>query len=1226
MLKKFTKKLKTSLGVDASAQISRHGRFQRQEPVMGGDMGKWIWTTGSDEPCNSYVYFRKLIELKAKPTRAILSAASDTRYKLYINGEYVGKGPVRSCSGYTYYDSFDITERLTRGKNVIAIHAIHIGEKTNFAPLKKPGLVCRAEIESNDEIALVVSDETWSVHAADDWTNLGGRISDALGFQEVYNGALRIEGWNQAKFGERSWENAVVVGTVPSMPWGTLVEREIAPLAEEKVYPNAIFGLFNSPERSIDTPPSDMPLIMADSELAPLKSGKVVNSEALLSDSGETKISTPRSDMGVVVVLDFGREVFGNVELGVAGSASACIDIGYSEILEDGRVKPDRGGMRYTDRVMLKKGRLEWQGFEPRALRYMQIEFRRCSGTVALEYVRINQTTYPVKNIGSFECSDQLLNDIWRIGAYTTRLCMEDTFIDCPWRERAMWWGDARIQSRSAFYAFDDTRLLAQGLRQLASQQTDEGAILGMYPGESDKLMPDFSISWLFSLLDYYAFADDAGLLRELYPNVERLLEWFGKHISPDGLLEDVPGWLFIDWADLDKRGEVTALNCLYYHALRVAAVLAAITDREEDSDGFLEASVKLRLAINKFLYSPRQGLYADCRVDGLIVDTYSPQTNILAALFDVADQYRKASILRTLIGSSLAELNTPYIVSHLVETLCADDHHVDALHVIRKKWGELVRAGAATFPEFFDGDGSKCHGWSVGPVRDLIAEFVGIKPVLGSHRFSVRPQTGDLKWARGSVNTKVGLLRVDWKIIRGALSIGVEVPQGVKVDVYPPCPDDCRITVDGKSHEARFVTLSGGSHVVRVDVVKPAKPARVDKSLEPPPMPHVEILGEALVRRRGRLGLTTERRTRGRRGKEDLIETDTVELETTELSEWMPVETQPEIVSEEAVTPKRKRSRRGGKGHSQGTEVVEPVKSVEVAAPVAEAQVEKAAEPKDSSRRRRSHRGGRGRSRGAEIAEAAEVTQPVAVPEPAVEFKLVDEALIDEGEIRKPRGRRGRRGGRGRSRGAETVESTEAIEVQEPPVESELVKEAIIAEEETRRPRGRRGRRGGRGRSHGAEIAEVAEITEPIAIPEPPVESELVKEAIIAEEETRRPRSRRGRRGGRGRSRGAETIEAIESLPIVAPEPIQAESTPEPSSEPRRRTHRGGRGRNKKHPAEIPPQPAAEQPRQPRRPNRKPAAKAAEETPKPAIEPAQEPPAAKPNRRRSYNRKPKAE
>lgn len=1197
-------------GADGGARRSRRGRSRHHRPIIREDLGKWIWIDEPGEPHNSHLYVRKLFELADRPSKAILKTSADARYKLYVNGRYVGKGPVRSCAGVTYYDTYDIAELLTKGKNVIAFHAHHIGDSTNYAPLKRAGLICRTEITVRDEVITLETDETWRVHKADDWTGQGARMSDSLGYQEVYDAAARLDGWNEVKFKEKGWQDAFVVGNVPSMPWGDLAEREIPPLAEEKVYPNAILGLFNSPEMGKDTPASDVPGIMAASALADLKSGSINNSAALLCAEGTAQVKTPRGDVGVTMVLDFGREVFGNVEIGISGSGSGVIDLGYCEYLEDDRVKPDRAGVKYTDRVILYKGRMEWQGFEPRAFRYMRVDFRRCSKAVALDYVRVNETLYPVRHTGSFECSDSLVNDIWRMGAQTTRLCMEDTYIDSPWRDRAQWWGDARVQSRTAYYAFDDTYLLAQGLRQIASQQADDGSILGMYPGGGDKLVPDYALYWVFSLLDYYAFADDAGLLRDVYPNLERLLVWFGRHVDSDGLLCDVPGWPFIDLAEIDTRGESTALNSLFYHALRVAAVISAVIGREDRAEEYQQAAARLRLAINKFLYSAKRGLYVDSRVDGVIGEKFSRQANILAALFDVSDHYRKAGILRVLTGASLPEIETPYFASHLIEVLCAGDRHVDALHVIRKRWGDMVKAGATTFWEFFNGEGSRCHGWSASPVRDLIAEFVGIKPVIGSHRFSISPHVADLKWAKATINTKVGLLTVDWKIIRGALVISVDVPQGIKVDVYPPCSPNASITVDGKSHISQFVTLSGGSHTVRVNAERPPKQAPYDKSLEPAPMLHVEILGEAMQRGRRRLSLTTSPRgrTRTRRGEEPLVETGIVEHDTLEMPVEFVPEAQPEIATEEAAVAtgksRRGRSRRGGRGRSRGAEVVEQVPSEvtetpEIEQPAAEpVHAEETAEQAGKPRRRRS-RHGRGRG-----AAEAEVSVVEVQPEPQLEAEPAPPPTEEQPTSEEPhrsRRRRSRRGGRGRH-GAETVEQQPQEGVMEPePRPAEVTAEPAEHAESGEVPAKPRRRRSRGGRRHRGNRSE-QETTEQTPIAEPTPAIEPVVEATHASESTEPvQRPARRRRGPR-----RPKTETSESAPVeVTVEPPIAR------------------------PIEIAPVPAIseEQPknRRPRRISRKPAGEAPPEapvveTPPPAPDPA---PTAEPKKRRTYTRRP---
>lgn len=1014
-------------------------------------MGGWIWTDSADSVRNSYIRARRSFSLESRPDRAVLAASADSKYKLYVNGVYVGKGPVRSGDGYVYYDTHEITGLLRPGLNAVAFLVHHFGESTFGYVPAAPGLICRLDIQHGDRVETIVTDETWKVCHALDWTSEGDRMSPRLGFQEVYDAERLTADWNSADASEESWSSAVVVGRPPSAPWGELRAREIPLLAEERFLPSGVVGVFNSPEFDRDTPVPKLPDIMAAAELSPLTAGRVEDVRALMAPDGLTVVRTPRGGTGVVVILDFGREVFGNVELGIADSGGGCIDLGYGELLEDGRVKPNRADTKYLDRVMLGEGRLAWQSFEPRAFRYMQLEFRGLRRPVALEYVRINQTTYPAESVGVFECSDSLLNEIWRVGAYTTRLCMEDTFIDCPWRERAQWWGDARIESRVAYYAFGDTELLAQGLRQIAHSQKPDGSVMAMYPAGEERMLPDYSLIWVFSLLDYYAFSDDAELIEEVYPNVRRLMEWFRGFEDQDGLLSDVPGWLFIDWADLEKQGEVTALNCFYYQALRVASVVAGIAGEQEDGAAYLEAADRLRRAINKYLYSPRRGLYADCRVDGRIVEKFSRQANALAALFDIPDHYQKSTIHRQLINGGLPEVRTPYFMSYVLEALYAGERHDDALDIIRRKWGDMIRDGATTFWEMFTPEASLCHGWSACPTRDLLAEYVGIKPALGAQRYTVAPHTGGLKWAKGSVATPHGPLSVEWKAVRNSLNIDLEVPDSVRVDVYAPSISErVVISVDGKTWRSRFVTLGAGSHRVRVTADRPARPAVTDSGLAPAPLPQVEVLEEVsqlgrrrpqdAVRRRRRAG-EREPRTRERRPER--------EKPAAVQKEEVAAEPAPAPVGPPQAEPEKKprTRRRGGRGRSK------PVETVVETAPEVQTQPEPAVQPEqpessaqqvDSAptARKPRRRGGRGRSRtsragqpgqDAPAEDAASSAEPAADAPPALPDATVAEAdqTADAERLSKPK--RPSRPRRPRKRPAETASPETAPPEPEP-------------------------------------------------------------------------------------------------------------------------------------------------------------------------------------------------
>jgi|GEM_PF-814000 len=1115
MLHKLKALAPVVLGLTSVGRAGDSGKPQENTPTAR-DQDQWIWIANPDPTHNSYIQVRKLFALPGQPTRAEIKASADSRYKLYVNGRYVGKGPVRSGEGYTYFDTHDVTDFLVKGKNIIAVLAHHIGEGTRSYIPGKPGLICKVEIAMGGETMEFGTDETWKARRADEWTNAGSRLNAQLGFQEVYDANAAQDGWDEVKFSEKGWENAVAVGKVPDMPWGDLIPRQIPQLREEIVLPREVTGAYNSPETSRDTPPTSVPNLMAASELSVLKAGDAKHTEALLTEAGHTEIRTPRGDKGVAIILDFGREVFGNVEVGIAGSGTGCIDLGYGEALLEGRVKPNIGDTRYTDRILLKKGKLAWQSFEPRAFRYMQVEFRRCSKPVVIDYIRVNETTYPVEHSGKFECSDRLLNDIWAAGALTAQLCMEDALIDCPWRERAQWWGDARVLSRSVYYAFDETKLLAQGLRQIASSQDRDGVILSLYPSSEEMSAPDFALLWVFSILDYFGFEDDPELVRDLYPAVEALLKWFARYENENGMLEDVPGTLLIDRAELERKGELTSLNCLYYQALRVASALASISENPEAAQGYLDKADRLKVVINKFTYVPRRGLYAECRTDGKLVEKFSRQTNTLAALFDIADQYQKAGIFRVLSSGSLPEVATPYFGSYYLEALYSIDAHDRALDYIRHKWGEMIKSGSATLWERFNQEGALCHGSATCPTRDLIAEYVGIKPVLGMHRFSVTPHIAGLKWARGAVNTNHGLLTVEWHEMRDRLDIDLTIPDGLRVDVYPPGPVDTTISVDGKHWPTRVITLAGGKHHVRVNAPRVSRGPAYDEAA-PSFTPHVEVLEHGI--RIGRYGTPIEPRTRTRTRRKD---------------EGKPIDIPTDATVEEPLV------------------VAFPEDQPSEPAAVAE-------EPK--SRRRSRGRGGRGRSAAAET-PAPEIAREEVAPEPVLEPALAEAPeSAEEAQSPKRRRRSRGRGGRGRSSAIEAVTPEAA---HEEPAPEPVIEHAAVPEsgEETPAPKHRRRSRGrgGRGRSAASEAA-TPEAAHQEAAPEPVIEHTAAPEAG---EEAPAPKHRRRSRGRGGRGRSAasdQPAEVTHAEPAPTPEPappVEAhseEATDQPK--PKRRTYR---------------------------------------------------------------------
>jgi hypothetical protein len=507
-------------------------------------------------------------------------------------------------------------------------------------------------------------------------------------------------------------------------------------------------------------------------------------------------------DGDAYLVVDFGQEVVGYPRIEVEAPAGTMVDMGYSELLEDGRVCPHRNGVRYADRYITREGRQVFETFGMRGFRYMMLTFRKIQGPVWVHDVGVNFSTYPVAHRGVFECSDERLNKIWEVGRTTVQLCMHDAYEDCPWREQAQWWGDARVEALVNYYAFGDAKLMARGLRQIAQSQRADGLTQGMVPGgDRERLLPGFSLIWVITLWEYVLYTGDENLVHELYPNVQRLLSWFERQTGDQGLIEEAPGWNFTDWADIDSAGEIAALNGFYVGALDAASELSRILRDEASAAKYKGRANAVRTDANLYLWSEEKGVYTD----GVGSDRVSQHVNILAVLYDIAEEAKRDGIFRAIFQDKgeVVQIGSPYFMFYALDALYRGKRGDQAMAILRKRWGAMLDAGATTWWERFSPEDSWCHGWSAGPTVFLSSEVLGVKPTApGFRRFEVRPRIGDLEWAKGIVPTVRGDIPVSWKRDEETFHLKVTVPKGCKAEIAIPKADfgHPRILLGGKA------------------------------------------------------------------------------------------------------------------------------------------------------------------------------------------------------------------------------------------------------------------------------------------------------------------------------------------------------------------------------------------------------------------------------------------
>ncbi len=310
----------------------------------------------------------------------------------------------------------------------------------------------------------------------------------------------------------------------------------------------------------------------------------IENPAALIYDSPEFTTLTPSPDGDLELVYDLGEQRIGYYDFEVIADEGVEVDIFQVEYIcrQTGALQHTAGthnGMRY----ITKQGVNRFTSLKRRSGRYIYITLRNQASPLRIRQVRLIESTYPVAWTGGFTSSDPRLDKVWEISARTLKLCMEDTFTDCPLYEQTLWVGDARNEALFAYAAFGATDIGRRCIR-LAAQSLERFPLVGcQVPSAWDILLPAWSFLWGISVWDYYFFSGDKDFLEEVWPWVKQNLEG-AKTLCIDHGLFSGPFWNMFDWAGIDD-GHRTVLHNSMFIVGAIDAALRCAREQGEKKD-----------------------------------------------------------------------------------------------------------------------------------------------------------------------------------------------------------------------------------------------------------------------------------------------------------------------------------------------------------------------------------------------------------------------------------------------------------------------------------------------------------------------------------------------------------------------------------------------------------------------------------------------------------------
>lgn len=681
---------------------------------------KWLWQE-ADGPENTWLRFRKMVNLSSQPREALVHIAADSKYWLWINGVLaVREGELKRGPSPrdTYYDTLDITPFLKSGDNTFAILVWHWGlDGASHNSSGKGGLLFEAVIDD----VRVVSDDSWRIKPSSAF--LPSEIRRMSEGQRVlcewdvhYDARLQSDNWMMPDYSDAHWQTAIEKGEPPCEPWNRLIARPIP--------------------------------FWKDSELLEYE-----NQNELLS--GKT------SECVIIGRLPANLQVYPYFKI----SAPEGLKI-FVQIERDWK----------TTEYITKQGIQEFE--VPAWGNGHFVEYRFPQGVEILD-LKYRETGYDTEFSGNFSSDDPKLDLLWQKSARSVYINMRDGYAD-PERERSQWPGDAANVLEPTFYAFDrkSDLLSRKFFMELLNWRTDDGIIWGAVPtGRFKGLYREFPAQTFaaigIGLREYFMHTGDIDTLREAYPHVKQYLLGLW-HVDDKELVAHRGPWEWgwtagtQCWYDWSTNQDLRLMdNCWYYISLKALKEYAGVLDHASDLDEIDECLRKIENGFDALFWNGKY--YMSPGFDGEPDD----RGNALAVYGGIADA-GKFEQLREVFKNSL--YSSIYMERYAIEALLLMGYSEDALCRMKSKFEFELNSSYTTLPESFGEDSN--HGWGAWPIAITGKYVSGIYPLKPSYEvFSVKPQLGGLKHLHTSVPTVRGTIELEIHCDRNEFSLRLVVP-----------------------------------------------------------------------------------------------------------------------------------------------------------------------------------------------------------------------------------------------------------------------------------------------------------------------------------------------------------------------------------------------------------------------------------------------------------------
>jgi alpha-L-rhamnosidase len=736
-------------------------------------------------------YLRKEFTAAGNIKRAAAYISGLGLFELYINGQKIGDQVLApALSQYpkkSFYMTFDVTKNIFDGKNAIGVI---LGNGRFFGPRHGdatqtygfPKMIFHLDVEYSDgSKKTIVTDKSWKLTAD------GPIVANNEYDGEEYDATKELTGWDKPGYNDSGWIDVEIVKEPSQRLEAQMIEpikvmETIEPISVKEIQP----GIF---------------------------------------------------------IYDMGQNMVGWASLKVKGERGAKVTMRFAETLkEDGNLYLDNlRSAKVTDIYTLNgEGTEQWEPrFTYHGFRY--VELRGYPGTPDLNSIKGKVVHDYMENTGSFTCSNESINKIYRNAYWGIRGNYRSIPTDCPQRdERHGWLGDRAVGSKGESYIFDNANLYAKWLDDIEDSQDEKGSIPAVAPTYWKVYNDD--ITWPAA---YYIIAD---MLYEKFGDVEPIRKHYDSmkkylvHLKDSYMRNDImPRDQYGDWCMPPESPELIHSNdparktsgeflgtAFYYQLLKLMEKYALKLSKTEDSKMFAQLSEQVKNGFFKQFYNPETKEF------------YKSTTtaSVFGLAYNLVPEEAKKNLFTNLIAITMTEfdghISTGLVGAEYLLRILSDYGRADLAYKVASNktypsWGYMAENDATTIWELWNGNtaapdmNSGNHVMLLGDLIIWLYEYLGgIKADETNPAFKhivMQPiPIPDLKFVKTSYKSMYGLMKSEWSLDGSQFNWNIEIPANTTASVYIPAKSEKDVTESGKvvvsSDEIKFIKYQNGKAI----------------------------------------------------------------------------------------------------------------------------------------------------------------------------------------------------------------------------------------------------------------------------------------------------------------------------------------------------------------------------------------------------------------------------